>query len=107
MQASKLAKAVEEEFSGRGLEVQSTGASSLTVALPVEFADADVFFELAREYGAAVDFKNTEDGPQLEIYPAPATEHSPTWCVVIPWLLLVPSLALAASLLVRDVAWPA
>ena len=72
MQTERLAAAVREQFSGAGLEVRSTGAASLTIALPVEATDIDQLFELANDFGAAVDFKSTQDGPVLVAFPDPA-----------------------------------
>lgn len=106
MQTEALADAVREQFSGAGLEVRSTGAASLTVALPVEATDIDQFFELANDFGAAVDFKSTQDGPVLVAFPDPAAvkqepERRSTCGAVVGVLFGALSVAIIALL-----AWP-
>ena len=76
MQTQELSAAIADQFSGEGIAVKSVGASSLTLGLPVEVADVDQVFELASDFGAAVDFKSTPDGPVLVVYPEPSAERT-------------------------------
>ena len=98
MQAKQLRTAIEAEFAGSWCEVKSAGTSSLTVALPGEAPDVDEFFDLMREYGAAVDFKATPEGPIFEVYPdlTPSKPRGINCGVVVIFLLLLLSLAAAA-----------
>ena len=98
MLADDLAQQIQSEFSRDGVEVKSVGTASLTVTLPVEFGDVDQLFILANQFGAAIDFKSTPEGPQLVIYPdsspAESTEENKTtsstacFSFVLLWFLL-------------------